>query len=528
MAQELINIGVTADDGTGDTIRGAGIKINNNFTELYANPLATTTLGFLQNEISSTASNADIVLKPSGTGSVVFPAIRFNDNNIEGTRTNEDIKFIPNGSGQLIIDGLGFSGSVITATDSSTVNINENLIVDGDLTTTGAAVVSSTVSAPSGSTVGTLTLADGSITDSSGEISFGNENITTTGTITAGSGSLIGNLTLADGSITDSSGDISFGDENLTTTGNLNAGATTLGSLTVSGASSFAGTTTVDNLTFNDNIIGTSSNADLNLTPGGTGVVNVSNLTIDSSINLTDNVIKVTRSNDDFVLSGNGTGSTQISKIDLNEGTIDNTVIGGTTPAAGTFSSVAITNPSVSADGVTITDNTVKANRSNDDLKFAASGSGNVVISGFSFPNTPVGGQYVKTDASKNLSLGTFSSIFIESDVSDGTATINGDSSTQTIDSFDASTFRGAKYQIQISDTTADRYKIVDAYVTHDGSAAYISTTEGASNGAGDGSSIYDSLDISADVSGGNVRLRGVVNNTNTQVIKFVRRILKV
>ena len=84
MAQELINIGITADDGTGDTIRGAGIKINNNFTELYANPLASTTLGFLQNEISSTASNADIVLKPSGTGAVLFPAIRFNDNNIEG------------------------------------------------------------------------------------------------------------------------------------------------------------------------------------------------------------------------------------------------------------------------------------------------------------------------------------------------------------------------------------------------------------------------------------------------------------
>ena len=36
MAQEVINIGAIADDGTGDTIRGAGIKINNNFTELYA------------------------------------------------------------------------------------------------------------------------------------------------------------------------------------------------------------------------------------------------------------------------------------------------------------------------------------------------------------------------------------------------------------------------------------------------------------------------------------------------------------
>ena len=70
MAQEVINIGVQADDGTGDTIRGAGIKINNNFTELYAQPLAATTLGLFQNEISTTESNADIVLKPSGTGAI--------------------------------------------------------------------------------------------------------------------------------------------------------------------------------------------------------------------------------------------------------------------------------------------------------------------------------------------------------------------------------------------------------------------------------------------------------------------------
>jgi hypothetical protein len=112
--------------------------------------------------------------------------------------------------------------------------------------------------------------------------------------------------------------------------------------------------------------------------------------------------------------------------------------------------------------------------------------------------------------------------------IDDGTATLTGDSSTQDIDSFSASTYRSAKYHIQISDATADRYKLVEANVTHDGSTAYISTTGGASNGAGDGSSIYDSVDLSADVSGGDVRLRATVNNTNTQVIKFVRRLIKV
>ena len=518
MTQEVINIGAIADDGTGDTIRGAGIKINNNFTELYADPLVATTLGFNQNEISSTESNADIVLKPSGTGSVLFPAIRINDNNIEGTRSNDDLKFIPNGSGQLVIDGIGFSGTSITASDSTTININENLIVDGDLTTTGNVVVSSTMGAQSGSTIGNLTLANGSITDSSGDISFGDENITTTGTLAMATGSSFGNLTLADGSITDSSGDISFGNENITTTGNLNAGATTLGSITVSGASSFAGTTTVDNLTFNDNIIGTSSNADLNLTPGGTGVVNVSNLTIDSSINLTDNVIKVTRSNDDLTLSGNGTGSTQISNIDLDSGTIDNTVIGATTPAAGTFTTVSLTDTQLNAGQLNIKDNQITVNTTNADLELSAIGSGNVTVDGYSFPNSFTSGKFIQTNGSKQLSLVTFPILYVDSDVQDNSTTISFsslseidhvtavgqhnriESSTVVQDSWVTSKYDSAWYLAVNRDDNTGEFAVKKHSVVHNNSDAFVSSV-GVNTGA------TDHLTTNADVTLGSVRL---------------------
>ena len=458
MAQEVINIGAQADDGTGDTIRGAGIKINANFTELYADPLVATSLGFVENEISTTQSNADIVLKPSGTGTILFPAIRINDNNIEGTRSNEDLILRANGSGSLVVDGIGISGTSITAIDSSIVNINENLIVDGTL--------------------------------SAGATTFA-------GTVQMGS-------TL----------DV--------------AGLTTLSTLTVSSASSFVGTTTIDNLTFNDNIIASSSNADINLTPGGTGVVNVSNLTIDSSINLTDNVIKVIRSNDDFVLSANGTGSVQISKVDMNEGTVDNTVIGATTPAAATFSTVSITVPNVTADKVNITDNKIKATDTDANLVISANGSGNVLINGFTFPNTVSAGQLIKTNASKVLSTVVFPFVVTDTDVEDATVTITGNSSAQVINSFALATYRSVKYHIQISDATADRYTLIEANVTHDGTNAYVSSFGAASNGDGDGSTIYDSVDLSADINSGNVRLLGTVNNTNNQVIKLVRRVIKV
>ena len=82
---------------------------------------------------------------------------------------------------------------------------------------------------------GTLTTGSGSITDSSGAITFGNENLTTTGTLGAGT-TTIGTLVVAAASITDSSGAISFGDENLTTTGTLNAGVITATGFTIGSA----------------------------------------------------------------------------------------------------------------------------------------------------------------------------------------------------------------------------------------------------------------------------------------------------
>ena len=458
MAQEVINIGALADDGTGDTIRGTGIKINANFTELYAMPFAQTSLGLVENEISTTQSNADLVLKPSGSGSILFPAIRINDNNIEGTRTNDDLVLRANGSGSLVVDGIGIAGTSITALDSSFVNINENLILDSTL--------------------------------NSGITTFGG-TVQTASTVDVG-------------------------------------GLTTLSTLTVSGVSTFADATTVDNLTFNNNIISSSSNADINLTPGGTGVVNVSNLTIDSSINLTDNVIKVTRTNDDFVLSANGTGSVQIPKVDINEATIDNTAIGNEMPAAGTFTAVTITMPSVNADKVNFADNKIKATDTDANLLISANGSGNVLINGFTFPNTMVAGQLIKTNASKVLSTAVFPFVVTDTDVQDATATITGNSSTQVIDSFAAATYRSAKYYIQISDATADRYTLIEANVSHNGTSAFISTFGAATNGDGDGSTIYDSIDLSADINSGNVRLLGTVNNTNNQVIKLVKRVIKV
>lgn len=72
MAQQLINIGTSANDGTGDSLRAAFDKANDNFNELYAAGAAGSNLDLSDNDIGVKTSDADggIRLVPNGTGTV--------------------------------------------------------------------------------------------------------------------------------------------------------------------------------------------------------------------------------------------------------------------------------------------------------------------------------------------------------------------------------------------------------------------------------------------------------------------------
>jgi len=116
MANQVLGIGGAANDGTGDTLRAASDKVNDNFLEIY------TLLGDTSSLSSGISATASVI-------SLTAPSI---SGVVAGTQTS----------------------ATITTLTGTTLN------------------------------AGTLALAAGSITDSSGAISFGNENLTTTGTIT--------------------------------------------------------------------------------------------------------------------------------------------------------------------------------------------------------------------------------------------------------------------------------------------------------------------------------------------------------
>ena len=380
MAQQTLGLGSNANDGNGDTLRVAMDKVNDNFGEIYASPLFTEDLVISGNEIRANRTNDDLVFKPSGTGSISFPAIRINDNNIEGTRSNDNINLVPNGTGSVIV----------------------------------------------------------------------------------------GNLSIRD-----------------------------------------------------NKILSNASNADIELTPSGTGKVTVPQLTVDSNINIKDNEIKTTQSNSDLVLEPSGTGSVKMDKVDINGGTIDNTVIGATTPLAGTFTTLTA-NTSAVIDGVTITDNTISSNASNAELELTGNGSGTVSFNGLKFPIADgTNGQVLKTDGNGNLGFATASAALTLSAINDGTVT-HADSSTNVIDTFATATYRSAKYFISMSDAANSRFELVEINMVHGPSAD--STTEAFLSVFGSTTNHTTPLaTFTADIDDGNVRLLATNITSDTTVFKFQR-----
>jgi len=270
-----------------------------------------------------------------------------------------------------------------------------------------------------------------------------------------------------------------------------------------------------------NNISANRSNDDLVLSPSGTGSVTATKIIIDENISITDNEITTTQSNSDLVLSASGTGSVVVANADINGGAIDGTGIGGTTPAAGTFTTLTV-NGSMTMDGVTIADNTISTNASNADLELSGNGSGTVSLSGLKFPTADgSANQLLKTDGSGNLGFATAGTTLNHSDINDNTTTV-ATSATTEIDSFSSATYRSAKYFISISDSTNNRFEIVEANLIHGPSAD--SSIEAYLTVFGSTTSYTDPLcTFTADINDGDVRLLATNITSDSTVFKFQR-----
>ena len=87
-----------------------------------------------------------------------------------------------------------------------------------------------------------------------------------------------------------------------------------------------------------------------------TGAANVTgDLDVDN-ININGNAIISTDTNGNIALTPNGTGEVDISKVDIDSGTIDGVTIGGSSAAAGTFTAIDVDNININANTISSTD----------------------------------------------------------------------------------------------------------------------------------------------------------------------------
>lgn len=85
MTKQTINIGSAANDGTGDPLRTAFDKINDNFNEVYdkLGGASLSTITFSGSTITNTVTNGDITIETNGTGKVIIN----DDLEVKGTTT---------------------------------------------------------------------------------------------------------------------------------------------------------------------------------------------------------------------------------------------------------------------------------------------------------------------------------------------------------------------------------------------------------------------------------------------------------
>lgn len=235
---------------------------------------------------------------------------------------------------------------------------------------------------------GTLNLVGGIISDSSGAISFSDENLTTTGTCT------VGNILISGAQITSTTGSISFDNENLTHTGFL----TTSHVVATTAASQFFTGTSVADFTFtNGNIASLSAAANfnaLNITTTGAftgGQANIDNLRLDG------NTLSVTAVNGNLTLEANGTGSILTSfpvtvSAALSVSSANFTVSSGTATISGVGAYLQVDN--LKLDG-----NTLSTTDVNGDLLISPNGTG---LTGFG------SGIYPTTDSTLDIGKTSF------------------------------------------------------------------------------------------------------------------------
>ena len=225
--------------------------------------------------------SANQFLKTDGSGNLSFADVSLGDFSFIGSTisnsSNADLSIQPNGTGDILISGIRINGTTLDSSDSTGININENVIIDGNLNVTGT-------------------------------VDFADQNISNVGSLSLDS---ISGDADSNTSITFSGSDVITMATGGSTAATFNADQTTTFSGAVSGTSAnFDGGVTIDNITIDGTEIDLSS-GDLTIDVAGDLILEAG-----ADVNIPAN-IGLTFGDDGEKIEGDGTDLTVNSSNDL-------------------------------------------------------------------------------------------------------------------------------------------------------------------------------------------------------------------
>ena len=466
MAQQNLNLGTNANDGTGDDLRSAMTKVQANFTDLYTNvneliseTAVNSQISFSGNKMFSNVSNADLVLDTSGNGNIVLGNVTIHDNEITSNRSSDNLMITTTGTGTVQI--IGGNDITLEAADDIHVAPNDNVIL---------APLSGSGDIYHYALNGTKTIWEQHASANWEILHVANGVNSYLGTGTAAfpvngedfwKMNVNGHNTTANFSSFGSAGQMIF-------EAGENWSASTHGT-------KFRLSTTRTGQTGLEDRIGVDVN----------GHVTIGTLRFNR-----DGSIESINTNQNITFAPNGTGV-------------------------------------VAIDGVSIHGNEIRSNASNSNLELYGSGTGKVnFYKLYSFPAADgTADQVLKTDGSGNLTWTTVSGASLTNSANADSTTTVSNSNATTIDSFPHATFRGGRYVVSL---TADhgggdiKYETHDLLVTHDGTTGYFTQNSLKSHTGS------DMTTFSVGINGSNFELKVVNGGANSITYKVYRNLLNV